>query len=63
MKHRELNGHTTYFNLTIHRDMLKEVKKRAIDSDLSTSHYICDIIEKELRGDLVGTNIRKVKQN
>lgn len=58
MKHRELNGHTAYFNLTIHRDMLKEIRKKAIDEDISTSHYICNLIKDKI-GDKYGTNIRK----
>lgn len=48
MKKQDLNGHTAYFNLTIHRDLLKEVKSKAEDLGIYPSHYITDLIKKDL---------------
>jgi hypothetical protein len=48
MKVRELNGKTRYFNLSIHKDMLKSCRIKAIDEDISTSHFICNCIQDKI---------------
>lgn len=53
------------FTLRIEKDMLKEVKKRAIQEDISVSEWICNAIEISLMYGIEGSlgNEERFKTN